>query len=222
MVGTAEWDGLVVGFDLDMTLVDTSAAMAVALVRVGRELGVPVDVEACVRALGAPQRDELARWVPASLLDDAMRLLSEAFLADGLPLARASAGAADLLATLDGRRGRAVVVTARRPRTAAACLRRCGLPVRALAGGLSPAAKTGALRQHQVHCYAGDHPLDMAAAVAAGVAAIGVTTGFHDQAQLTAAGAAVVLPDLTWLSPAVVASARRAAAGRAARGTSPG
>jgi phosphoglycolate phosphatase len=218
MVAAAGWEGIVVGFDLDMTLVDTSAAMAVSLDRVNSDLGLRVDVGACVRALGAPQRDQLARWVPAGLLDEAMRVLAAAFLAEGLPLARASPGAAQLLTALHEGRGSAVVVTARRARTAAACLRRCGLPVQALAGGLSPAGKSSALRRHQVQCYAGDHPLDMAAAVAAEVAGIGVTTGFHDQAQLAGAGAAIVLPDLTGFSPASVTAARRTAAGRHATG----
>jgi phosphoglycolate phosphatase-like HAD superfamily hydrolase len=212
MTGPADWAGRVVGLDLDMTLVDTSAAVAACLTRVNRELGVQVDVAACVQTLGAPQRDQLARWVPAGLLDEAMRLLAAAFLTDGLPLARPCPGAARLLTELHDGGGRAVVVTARRTALAAACLRRCGLSGPALAGGLPPAGKSQALRQHRVQCYVGDHPLDMAAAVTAGVTAIGVTTGFHDRNQLAAAGAALVLPSLAGLHPAALAGAGRAAA----------
>jgi phosphoglycolate phosphatase len=220
MVTAARWEGVVAGFDLDLTLVDTSAAMAVSLARVNSELDLRVDIGACVRALGAPQRDQIARWVPAGLLDDAMRLLAAAFLAEGLPLVRPLPGAVRLLRAMHDAGGSAVVVTARRTRSAAACLRHCGLPVRALAGGLPPAAKSAALLRYEVQCYAGDHPLDMAAATAAQVAAVGVTTGFHDRAELAGAGAAIVLPDLTGFSPATVAAARTAGVARHAAGAS--
>jgi phosphoglycolate phosphatase len=43
----------------------------------------------------------------------------------------------------------------------------------------------------------GDTPLDITAALAAGARAVGVATGSFDAAQLAAAGAHVVLPDLT-------------------------
>jgi len=43
----------------------------------------------------------------------------------------------------------------------------------------------------------GDTPLDVAAALAAGARAVGVATGSYSPDQLTAAGAHVVLPDLT-------------------------
>ncbi|HEY5990865.1 MAG TPA: HAD hydrolase-like protein, partial [Streptosporangiaceae bacterium] len=43
----------------------------------------------------------------------------------------------------------------------------------------------------------GDTPLDVAAALAAGARAVGVATGRSQAAQLTAAGAHAVLPDLT-------------------------
>ncbi len=51
--------------------------------------------------------------------------------------------------------------------------------------------------------FVGDTPDDMQAAVGAGVAAIGVATGFHDRDQLLAAGALRVLSDLGEL-PAIL------------------
>jgi phosphoglycolate phosphatase len=210
----AAWDGQVIGLDLDMTLVDTAEAMTAALSRVNHQLGTRVDVGACVAALGSPQREQLARWVPRGLLDEAMRVLAEAFVADGLPLVRVMPGALRLLSAVTGGSGTAVVVTSRRTRIAEACLRRCGLRPGVLVGGLSGGAKGGALRAHAVSCYIGDHPGDMAAALAAGVTAIGVTTGFHDARQLSAAGADVIIDTLVGLGPAQVATARRAAATR--------
>jgi phosphoglycolate phosphatase-like HAD superfamily hydrolase len=195
-----DWGGRSVGFDLDMTLLDTSTATAVALGAVNRRLGTRIDVDACVRAMGAPPREQLARWVPADRLDAALRALANAFLTEGLPAVRVLTGALTLLRGLSRGGGRAVVVTTRRTRIAVACLRRCGLPVAEVAGGLSAEGKANALREHRVDCYVGDHPLDMLAAVRAGVPGIGVTTGFHDAAQLSAAGAVAVVAGLAELA----------------------
>jgi phosphoglycolate phosphatase len=208
------WDGLVIGVDLDMTLVDTSEAMTVALTRVNQQLGTDIDVGACVAAIGAPQREQLARWVPGRLLDEAMRVLAEAFVADGLPRVRALPGARRLLGAVSEGGGAVTVVTTRRSRLAAACLRWCGLPVGGLVGGLSATAKGDVLRACGASCYIGDHPLDMAAAAAARVAAIGVTTGFHDARLLTAAGADLILADLAGLGLPEVGTARQAALAR--------
>jgi len=196
MPGLPRYAEPVVGFDLDMTLVDTSAAMAVAVRAVNRELGVAIDVDACVRAMGAPQRQQFADAVPAEKLDAAMSVLARAFLADGLDLVRPLDGAADLLGELAAAGGRAVVVTTRRQRSATACLRRCGLLVAYTCGGLPSEGKVTALQEVRAVSYVGDHPLDMAAAAGAGIPGIGVTTGFHDAAALTAAGAAVVFGGL--------------------------
>jgi len=92
------------GFDLDMTLVDTSEATAVAVAAVNRRLGTHIDTSTCVRALGAPMRDVLAGWVPADLLDAAMRVLATAFVTDGMPRVRPMPGAAALLDALRGTR----------------------------------------------------------------------------------------------------------------------
>jgi phosphoglycolate phosphatase-like HAD superfamily hydrolase len=51
----------------------------------------------------------------------------------------------------------------------------------------------------------GDTPLDVAVAVAGGARSIAVTTGGHDHAALSHAGADVVLPDLSSLSTALEA-----------------
>jgi phosphoglycolate phosphatase len=170
--------------------------MAHALRAVNRELGTGVDVDAGVRALGEPPRDVLARWVPEDQMDRAMRALASAFITGGLPRVRPLPGAGALLTGLRDAGARVLVVTTRRTRIAAACLRGCGLPVSDLVGDRTPAAKAETLREHRVACYVGDHPLDMSAAACAGVPGVGVLTGFHDAGQLAAAGAGLVLDGL--------------------------
>src|SRR3954447_12486902 len=53
---------LVVGFDLDMTLVDTRPGIAAVLDALAAETGVEIDSAAAVGRLGPPLDDELARW----------------------------------------------------------------------------------------------------------------------------------------------------------------
>lgn len=54
-----------VGFDLDLTLVDSRPGIA-ATYRVLREqTGVPIDVDLAVGRLGPPLEWELAQWYPA-------------------------------------------------------------------------------------------------------------------------------------------------------------
>ena len=194
--------GPAVGFDLDMTLVDSSAAMTVALSAVARELEADIDVESCVRSIGAPLREQLSRWIPAERMDEAMAVLAEAFVREGVLKVRPLPGAKAVLSRIRGDGGRALVVTTRRERVARLCLRRAGLTVDRVVGGLDPAEKAGVLRGSGAGWYVGDHPLDMAAAVAAGIPGIGVVTGFHSGEELAAAGASVVLPDLTATHPA--------------------
>jgi phosphoglycolate phosphatase len=75
------------------------------------------------------------------------------------------------------------------------------------------AAVTGADFGGESTVLVGDTPLDVAAALATGARAVGVATGGYCEADLAAAGAHAVLPDLTD-TPRVLAAIREAPAGR--------
>ena len=55
---------LVVGFDLDMTLIDTRPGIAAVWDALSAETGVPIDSAAAVSRLGPPLSEELALWFP--------------------------------------------------------------------------------------------------------------------------------------------------------------
>ena len=61
-----------------------------------------------------------------------------------------------------------------------------------------------------VTCYLGDHPLDMQGAKAAKVMAIGVLSGTHNRAELTSAGADLVVNDLCEFDDLLAQRLRRA------------
>jgi hypothetical protein len=106
-------------------------------------------------------------------------------------------GAADALAAVRALGGRTLVVTGKFRPNAARHLAALGWEVDWLVGELWAGGKAAALREHAATIYVGDHIGDMIGAVAAGVTAVGVTTGSCAEDQLREAGAEVVLPALT-------------------------
>ena len=56
---------LVVGFDLDMTLIDSRPGIAAVWDALSAETGVAIDSAAAVSRLGPPLDEELALWFPA-------------------------------------------------------------------------------------------------------------------------------------------------------------
>jgi len=192
------------GFDLDLTLIDMREATALALHRMNARRSERVDVDAVVNDLGVPFRAQLAQWIEEDRLDGALRTFVEAFLAEGMALLRPLPGAADVLADLRRTDGYSVVITGRRTRVARACLRRCGLSVGGVAGGVVGLAKAPAIREHHLDAYVGDTGLDMQGARAAAVPGIGVLSGTHTAASLRQAGATTVISSLTELSAWVI------------------
>nr|MDT0665776.1 HAD family hydrolase [Micromonospora sp. DSM 115978] len=65
MVAETHDSPLVVGFDLDLTLLDARRGIAATFQALSEETGVYVDTAAVVARLGPPLEDEVARWYPA-------------------------------------------------------------------------------------------------------------------------------------------------------------
>lgn len=147
-------DQLVVGFDLDVTIVDT-------------RLGIK---NARYRAL-----------YPSYAVEPTVLL----------------AGALDSLHAVKSAGGQTLVVAANDMSLARLHLDRLDLPVDFLSGDLWGEGKATALGRYGAAIYVGDHVHDMTGARAAGATAVGVTSGRCTAAELEAAGADVVLADLT-------------------------
>lgn len=192
------------GFDLDLTLIDMRAATSYALEEVNKRLSANIDIDAVIADLGQPFRKQLAQWIEAPSVATAMRFFFEAFISGGLDLIVPMPGAPEMLDALAECGGRAVVVTGRRGSTARACLLRCGMPVYAVAGGVTGTEKAPAMRRYGVEAFFGDHPLDMAGARAAGIPGIGVLNGLRSADDLLAAGATAVIPTLEDLTDRLI------------------
>jgi phosphoglycolate phosphatase len=196
--------GPAVGFDLDMTLIDSRPGIAAAFRALTARTGVHVDADLAVSRLGPPLRTELREWFPAEQVEDAVtaksRYNARYAVTPSVPLP----GAVEALDAVRAAGYRVVVVTAKLGRLAQLHLDHLGMVVDELAGDLFAEGKAAALVQHGVTLYVGDHVADMVAARTAGVPGVGVVTGPCTADELREAGATRVLDDLTAL-PAVLA-----------------
>ncbi|MFB9854698.1 HAD family hydrolase [Micromonospora andamanensis] len=188
---------LTVGFDLDMTLVDSRPGIAATYRALTERTGVPVDADVAVSRLGPPLRTEIAHWFPPEQVEEAVAVYRELYPAYAITPTVPLPGAVAALAAVRDRGGRVLVVTSKVGRLARLHLDHLGLAVDELAGDLFAEEKATALRAHGATHYVGDHVADMVAAAAAGVPGIAVATGPCSADELRTAGAATVLADLT-------------------------
>ncbi|RZU72925.1 phosphoglycolate phosphatase [Micromonospora kangleipakensis] len=188
---------LMVGFDLDMTLVDSRPGIAAAYRALTARTGVYVDADAAVSRLGPPLRTEIARWFPPERVEETVTAYRELYPAYAITPTLPMPGAAAAIGAVHARGGRVMVVTSKIGRLAKLHLDHLGLAVDELAGDLFAEEKATALREHGATLYVGDHVADMVAAEAAGIPGVGVATGPCSPAELSAAGAHLVLGDLT-------------------------
>ncbi|MEV0845188.1 HAD family hydrolase [Streptomyces sp. NPDC049954] len=203
--------GPIVGFDLDMTLIDSRPGIGAVYTALSAETGVDIDVELVTSRLGPPLEQEMANWFPAGQvaeMSDRYRALYPSYAITG---SLSMPGAREAMDAVRAAGGRVLVVTAKYESSAALHLNHLGIVPDLLIGGLWAEAKGEALREHGASVYVGDHTGDVRGARAAGALSVAVATGPCDPAELGAAGADVVLRDLTefpgWLAQHVAAGA---------------
>jgi phosphoglycolate phosphatase len=197
--------GPVVGFDLDMTLVDSADGIATTLrAALADVLGAPADVtDAQIRPyIGVPLEDTVRGLVPGADPVAVADRYREIYAATGVPLTRLLPGVHDALRAIRAAGGRVLLVSAKSPAGVREVLEHVGLASGELApdvvaGGLFAAEKGHRLRAEGADVYVGDHPADVEAARVAGATAVAVATGPTSRSDLAAAGADVVLEDLT-------------------------
>lgn len=200
-----------VGFDLDMTLIDPRAGIVELFDVLAAETGIPLDGRAFATRLGPPLQQELVRYDIDQATIDYLIARYRA-LTPGLVIPRTVAlpGAAEAVRAVTDRGGRAVVVTAKYAPNAIATLDHLGIEVSAVVGDLWSTAKAAALQEFGAEVYVGDHLGDITGARAADALAVGVATGPISAEDLLAAGADVVLDDLTrfpeWLESYLLAT----------------
>jgi len=190
-----------VGFDLDLTLIDSRAAILGAWAEVARETGVRIDPDSVTRRLGIKLEDEAAFWFPAGQRDAAADIYRRHYVRLGPELTTALPGAGEALAAVRAAGERAVIITAKHPVSVGPSLIAAGLAADDLYPHVYGPEKAAVLTRIGAAVYVGDAPADMGAAATAGACAVGVTTGSFSAADLRAAGAEVILESLLEFPP---------------------
>ncbi|MER7028519.1 haloacid dehalogenase-like hydrolase [Streptomyces ramulosus] len=188
---------LTVGFDLDMTLIDSRPGIRATYVELTARTGVHVDADLAITRLGPPLEQEIREWFPEERVAEASELYRELYPQYAVAPSPAMPGARAALAAVHAAGGRTLVVTAKYEPSAKLHLDHLGLDVDILVGSLWAEAKAEALRAHGATVYVGDHTGDVRGARAAGALSVAVASGPCGAPELRAAGADVVLDDLT-------------------------
>lgn len=196
---------LVVGFDLDMTLIDSRPGIIETTRAISDEQDLDLDAEGVLDSLLTSTIDvEFKRWFGNERGNELADRFRELYVVHGVPGCDLLPGAGEAVATVRSAGGRAIVVTAKFGPNAQRCLDHVGLGVDAVFGRLHGAGKSEPLRAEGASVYVGDSLADVEAARVAGATSVMVPTGPVNGAELTDAGADVVLPDLThfpeWLA----------------------
>ncbi len=195
---------LAVGFDLDMTLIDTVPGFGAVLEALGAELDVELPVAELTSRLGPP----LDLLLGPHLADEAIGPAVDRFRAlypdHAITTVPLLPGATEALGAVRRHGGRVVVVTGKFTPNAQRHLDHLGLDHDVLAGEVWGVGKGDVLTREGCSIYVGDHVHDVEGALAAGATSVSVLTGGCGRDELEAAGTHVVLDSLAdfpdWLA----------------------
>jgi uncharacterized protein len=188
---------LSVGFDLDMTLIDSGPGIGATLHALGGELGVSFPVEEVTAQLGPPLDRMLAPHLAPEAVGPAVDRFRELYPDHAITPTLLLPGAAAALDAVRNAGGRVVVVTGKYTPNARLHLDHLEVAHDELAGEVWGHGKGEVLRVTGCSIYVGDHVHDVEGARAAGVVSVSVLTGGSTRSELLAAGTDVVLEDLT-------------------------
>ncbi|MFE9443210.1 HAD family hydrolase [Streptomyces sp. NPDC006602] len=193
-----------VGFDLDMTLIDSRPGIRACYLALAERTGTYIDADLAVTRLGPPLAQELVNWFPAERIAPMADLYRAMYPTIAIVPTPAMPGAREAIAAVRAAGKRAIVVTAKHEPNAKLHLKHLGIEPDEVIGDLWAEQKADALREHGAGVYVGDHVGDVRGARKAGAFSVAVPTGPCDADELSAAGADVVLKDLTefpdWLA----------------------
>ena len=187
---------MVVGFDLDMTLIDSRPGVIASFDALNRALGTSIDGRAIAAQLGPTLESEMAAYFPADEIDAVCDRYRAIYAEFGPPGSSLLPGAAEAVAAVRNRSGLTLVITAKFEANAHLCLAHVGIEVDHVIGWRHGPQKGETLLEYAAHVYVGDTIPDVEAAHLAGAHAIAVATGPVSADDLRAAGAHEVMSTL--------------------------
>lgn len=188
---------LVVGFDLDMTLIDTVVGFAATLEALGAEVGVEFPIAEMTGKLGPPLDLLLEDHLPQTGIQGAVARFREIYPDTAVVPTPVFPGAHEAIEAVRRHHGRVLLVTGKHTPNAQLHVDHLGLDVDVVEGQVWGVGKADALTSHGATIYVGDHFHDVEGALAAGAISVSVLTGGCSREELEEAGTHVVLDDLT-------------------------
>jgi phosphoglycolate phosphatase len=185
-----------VGFDLDLTLINSRPAIMAAWSAVAEELGVPIDLAEVDTRMGIKLEDEVGYWFAADVHQAAADSYRRHYVRLAPTMTFLLPGASEALEAVRRAGERAVIVTAKHPISVQPSLDAVGLAADEVFTHVHGPEKAAVLARIRAAVYVGDTPADMAAAQLGGAISVGVPTGSFSAADLTDSGAQVVLGSL--------------------------
>ncbi|MGO8956353.1 MAG: HAD family hydrolase [Streptosporangiaceae bacterium] len=185
-----------IGFDLDLTLINSRSAIMAAWAAVASEFGVRIDLDDVDQRMGIKLEDEVTYWFPATAQEQATASYRRHYIRLAPALTTLLPGAEAALAVVRAAGERAVVITAKHPVSVRPSLAAVGLEPDDLFAHVHGPEKAAVLVRIGAVAYVGDTPADMTAAQTAGAVAVGVPTGSFSAGQLQDSGAQVMLASL--------------------------
>ena len=168
---------LVVGFDLDMTLVDSADGIADALVKVFADHGADVRRDDVLATIGLPLDMVFPMWLPDESYEQLLDEYRDHYGRFGIPRSKLLPGARDAIDAVHEAGGRVIVISAKKKDFVDRVIDVVQLPVDTTYGYLFAEHKGAVLRQEGAAVYVGDHEGDIRAARVADALAFVVTSG---------------------------------------------
>jgi phosphoglycolate phosphatase len=185
-----------VGFDLDLTLINSRPAIMAAWQAVIAETGVDIDLTEVDGRMGVKLEEEVAFWFPATEQARAADCYRRHYVQLAPALTTLLPGAAEALAAVRHAGERAIIVTAKHHVSVQPSLGAVGLEADEVFTHVHGPEKAAVLARLGAAAYVGDTPSDIAAARSARAVAVAVPTGSFNAGLLREAGAEVVLGSL--------------------------
>jgi len=184
-----------IGFDLDMTLVDSSDAILKSAQATLFEFGSINKIsETEIRStVGLPMKDSLTKWLGSEVSSTAFQYYKDYYIREGQNFSFAMPGAVSLLEKLVEKNIEYCIISAKDTLVAETQLAFLNFPESKIFGNRFRAQKTSAMKEFGCHVYVGDHIEDYEASRHAGVDFIGVDFNrSHDLRGLMPSGTPII------------------------------
>jgi phosphoglycolate phosphatase len=192
---------LIVGFDLDMTLVDSADGITDALLKVFTDHGVELTREDVRNTIGLPLDMVFPMWLPDESYEQLLDEYRDHYGKYGIPKSVALPGAHDAIAAVHDAGGEVIVISAKKKDFVDRVIEVVQLEVDRTYGYLFAEHKGAVLREERASIYVGDHEGDIRAARAADALAFVVTTGPMTESELVQHNPDVIVPTLVEFRP---------------------